>query len=107
MYRWVLHSVSVTVTLYVLYRAFYDDQFVKPTVHALCTLHALSILQHVSTHHTFHRQGVFVVIIMMLSNGPLYDKWNNSPAHIPECFDTNCEDSLMLTRVARRNMLEN
>jgi len=34
----------------------------------------LSVLQHVSAHHTFRHQGVFVVAIIVLSNGPLKDK---------------------------------
>jgi len=41
-------------------------------------MHTLSILQHVSAHHSCHHQRVFVVVIIMLSNGPTYDKWINS-----------------------------
>jgi hypothetical protein len=38
----------------------------------------LSILQHVSAHHMCHHQGVHVVVIVKLSNGPLYKRRMNS-----------------------------
>ena len=40
----------------------------------MCTeyiLHTLSVLQHVSAHHTCHHQGVCVGVIVMLSSGLL------------------------------------
>jgi hypothetical protein len=40
-------------------------------------LHTLSILQHISTHHTCHHQGVFAVI-MKFSNCVLYDMYIHS-----------------------------
>ena len=33
-----------------------------------CILHTLSVLQHVSAHHTCHHQAVLVVVIIKLSN---------------------------------------
>jgi len=37
-----------------------------------CVLHTSSIHQHVSAHHTCHQQGIFVVLIIPLSNHSLY-----------------------------------
>jgi len=34
----------------------------------------LSIHQNASAHHTCQHQGVFVIVIITLPNGPLYDK---------------------------------
>jgi hypothetical protein len=40
-----------------------------------CILNTLPILQHVSTHHTCHHQGLFVVVIVTLSSGPLCNEF--------------------------------
>jgi hypothetical protein len=87
-------DVKVTVTLCVLC-ALWRPVCGTNCACTKCTLHTLSIIQHVSAHHTFHRQGVFVVIIKMLSNGPLYDKWNSSEWH-------TCTHSRMLWYQLRR-----
>ena len=41
-------------------------------------LQMFSILQHVSAHHKCHHLGVFVAVIIKLSNDPLYNKIMNS-----------------------------
>jgi len=43
-----------------------------------CILHTLSLLQHVSAHHTCHHQGVCVGVIITLSSGLLYTRRMNS-----------------------------
>ena len=59
-----------------------------------CILHTLSILQLVSTYHTCHRQGIFVV------NTPVVQRtiWKR--------YDNNYENSLTMAPVLCRNMLQ-
>jgi hypothetical protein len=60
------HSIFPIQCIYLVFRTNFTC-----TKYFLLTL---SILQHVSAHHMCHRQGVFVVFITTLSNGPLCDK---------------------------------
>jgi hypothetical protein len=51
---------------------------VTNSIYTKCILHTLSILQHVSAHHTYRHQGVCVGVIITLSSGLLYTRWMNS-----------------------------
>ena len=54
-----------------------------------CILHTLSILQHVSPYHTYHHQGVFVVVNITLSNGKrpyICEEWQNPKTCSPFVF---------------------
>jgi len=46
-------------------------------------IHTLSILQHVSAHHTYQHQAVFLVVIITACNGPLCDTWTNPQRYPP------------------------
>ena len=72
-------------------------------------LHTLSILQHVSSHHTCQHQEVFLAVIITLANGPLCDKLLGAnlsrciyslitQSTVSKCYNNSYEDSLMLTR---------
>jgi len=44
-----------------------------------CILHTLSVLQHVSAHHTCHHGAVLVVVIIKLSNCLLHVTYHDKP----------------------------
>ena len=55
---------SLQIFWYCMYRASYDEWVCRSNFTCTkCILHILTILQHVSAHHTCHHQGVFVVVI--------------------------------------------
>jgi len=53
-----------------MYRALYNELVCRINFTCTkCILHTSSVLQHVSAHYNCHHQTVFVVVIIMRSNG--------------------------------------
>jgi len=86
-----------------MYHALYNELVCRTIFTCTnCILQTSSVPQHDSAHHKCHHQTVFIALVKMLSNGPLYhptDHWQH--------YDNKYTDSLMMARVMCRNMLDN